>query len=98
MTTITIPDELAASLRARAAKRRVTFETLVRETLERAADEPIRDLEPRAEEQVDSASQEDNSPKPRRTFKSAGLFDSGFTDTAQMASDHTIFEPRSWRS
>ena len=33
-----------------------------------------------------------NRPKP-----SMGIFDSGHTDTAQMASDHRIFQPRSWR-
>jgi hypothetical protein len=26
-----------------------------------------------------------------------GLFDSGYTDTSQLASDWHIYEPRSWR-
>lgn len=85
-TTITLPEELLQRLKRIAAERDVPMAVVIREALEEKA----------AEERAESTEPEEPKERaPKLSF--IGAFDSGYTDTSELASDRSIYKPRSWR-
>jgi hypothetical protein len=84
-TTVTLPEELLKRLKRIAKERDVPMAVVIREALEeKAGQEPIA-----------KAELPELRKRPKLSF--IGAFDSGQTDTSELASDRSIYEPRSWR-